>query len=607
MERSEEWGIPVVNHLWVEECFKRWAYIDPAADAGRYVSYPHGVNYAEVLGQRGIGNVRTDLVVPEPNVQSRDSAEAVRNPSTMNADFDLAPKESTSAVEQYTQRVAVPPPSGTGSASEFEVEGAIVADVRSLGHDHDDNDGLMPMDLDIEFDGMDPDNSRILPAPGLSTTPRQKQNTRREPNSSASSPLSPIPLSGALTIDVESPSPKSARRNVNSTSAKGKGKAVPVTIELSDDDSDAEMPSAAELWMGTQAKRPESPPPRPPQPPQSPFKSTRPREDTSDEEQPRLKRPKVRRRIVDHLEDDDTDEAPPVAGPSRTSIKANTSNSRISFKPDASEPVTKKIDVMHLSSSSKEPIDGETASASNHPDNVWESLARAINTSSEKARAKRLSDPNPPSSGKSASSVKAYASFNDPSSSKQSPSAPIAGRATGGRMKRQAATKAAVSLAANIQDMNVFQADLARNKGDPRKMKLGPQRGGGTDSEFSAPVTSTDASTRASSKTVRMLSVFMISRLIHYFLQQSILLQGSSNAELDAESTPEVEVRPVKRRTRFVRRLFQRMDIFFGRLLSKISRQYKCECTSTGPEEAQTKSFAHKMWLQSWRSYLRGE
>lgn len=35
-----------------------------------------------------------------------------------------------------------------------------------------------------------------------------------------------------------------------------------------------------------------------------------------------------------------------------------------------------------------------------------------------------------------------------------------------------AATKAAVSLAANVKDMNHFQADLARSKGDPRKLSM---------------------------------------------------------------------------------------------------------------------------------------
>lgn len=66
-ERAEEWGIPIVNHLWVEECFKRWAFVHPAAESGRFVSYPPGINYAEILGQRGIGNVKRGALDLETN------------------------------------------------------------------------------------------------------------------------------------------------------------------------------------------------------------------------------------------------------------------------------------------------------------------------------------------------------------------------------------------------------------------------------------------------------------------------------------------------------------------------------------------------------------
>lgn len=45
--KAEQWGIPVLNHFWLEDCFKAWKLIPSAND--RYVHYPLGVNHMNLL------------------------------------------------------------------------------------------------------------------------------------------------------------------------------------------------------------------------------------------------------------------------------------------------------------------------------------------------------------------------------------------------------------------------------------------------------------------------------------------------------------------------------------------------------------------------------
>ena len=51
-KHADMWNVPVVNHLWVEECFKQWRYVHPSVQAGRFTNYPPTVDYGNILGQR---------------------------------------------------------------------------------------------------------------------------------------------------------------------------------------------------------------------------------------------------------------------------------------------------------------------------------------------------------------------------------------------------------------------------------------------------------------------------------------------------------------------------------------------------------------------------
>ncbi len=46
--RASHWRLPVINHFWLEDCFKAWELIPPTSS--RYIEFPKGVHYATLLG-----------------------------------------------------------------------------------------------------------------------------------------------------------------------------------------------------------------------------------------------------------------------------------------------------------------------------------------------------------------------------------------------------------------------------------------------------------------------------------------------------------------------------------------------------------------------------
>ncbi|KAJ9093723.1 hypothetical protein QFC21_006319 [Naganishia friedmannii] len=49
VSRASAWGIPVMNHMYLEDCFTQWKRLPEAVD-DRYTLFPNGVNYMSLLG-----------------------------------------------------------------------------------------------------------------------------------------------------------------------------------------------------------------------------------------------------------------------------------------------------------------------------------------------------------------------------------------------------------------------------------------------------------------------------------------------------------------------------------------------------------------------------
>ncbi|KAH0588548.1 hypothetical protein H2248_004377 [Termitomyces sp. 'cryptogamus'] len=52
-EKAASWSIPIVNHLWLEDCFVKWRNLTVALE--KYIVFPPGVDFSRQLGDRGVG------------------------------------------------------------------------------------------------------------------------------------------------------------------------------------------------------------------------------------------------------------------------------------------------------------------------------------------------------------------------------------------------------------------------------------------------------------------------------------------------------------------------------------------------------------------------
>ena len=408
---------------------------------------------------------------------------------------------------------------------------------------------------------MDVDDNRPLsPSPPSPRTSKAvSPHGKNAPTSQHSRPPTPKPAipkpREVPIIDLESPS-KSIRAveatPPRSEKSKGKMKAPvpPTPIDLSEDEgSDADMPSVEQLWQSTQARKstakaysPSSssltPPPA--------VRSVRAREDESELDSPPAKRARRRRRAV-YSADEDIDFSELEA-----KSKANGSLGRSV----ARSPVVRKT-------------------AERPPVSPKERLRDSLSASSSRQRLKaRHSEPSPPSPHKrdaTPSKVKASTSLENKLGSSKHPQARTVSKSSsarsvhsvspnrtvvsagkvhsaegGGRVRRQAATKAAVSLAADVRDMNAFQADFARSKGDLRKLNLTGLHM--SRSESTSHTTSTDAAFRRSSSS----AVSVDDRTSQTQPLTLVHVQDAETEHTDADSDAQDSVAPPKRRTKSV-------------------------------------------------------
>ncbi|KAL0579150.1 regulator of Ty1 Transposition [Marasmius crinis-equi] len=58
-DRAYAWSIPVVNHLWLEDCFVQWRNLTVGVE--KYIVHPKGLDFYSCLGKRGVSQAVEDL------------------------------------------------------------------------------------------------------------------------------------------------------------------------------------------------------------------------------------------------------------------------------------------------------------------------------------------------------------------------------------------------------------------------------------------------------------------------------------------------------------------------------------------------------------------
>ncbi|KAH7344950.1 BRCT domain-containing protein [Rhizoctonia solani] len=84
ISKAREWRIPVVNHLWLEDCFREWAKL-PVSDQ-KYLNFPQGHDWTKEINARGVGNgpIPTVHVARDRNPEIHQNGHSVHAPSEVD-------------------------------------------------------------------------------------------------------------------------------------------------------------------------------------------------------------------------------------------------------------------------------------------------------------------------------------------------------------------------------------------------------------------------------------------------------------------------------------------------------------------------------------------
>ncbi|THH28633.1 hypothetical protein EUX98_g5551 [Antrodiella citrinella] len=78
--KALSWSIPVVNHVWLEDCFIQWRHVAQAHD--KYTYFPPGVDFGKLLGKKGLGRSGYDpseLELIEKEVVAQEAGEPMQS------------------------------------------------------------------------------------------------------------------------------------------------------------------------------------------------------------------------------------------------------------------------------------------------------------------------------------------------------------------------------------------------------------------------------------------------------------------------------------------------------------------------------------------------
>ncbi|CAE7117334.1 unnamed protein product, partial [Rhizoctonia solani] len=95
ISKAREWRIPIVNHLWLEDCFREWTKV-PISDQ-KYLNFPQGHDWTQAINARGVGN--GPLPPPPPRdkqPETHSNGRSVRAPSEADVSRPISPSKPNS-------------------------------------------------------------------------------------------------------------------------------------------------------------------------------------------------------------------------------------------------------------------------------------------------------------------------------------------------------------------------------------------------------------------------------------------------------------------------------------------------------------------------------
>jgi hypothetical protein len=114
---ADEWNIPILNHLWLEECFVQWMDVPTCREA--FCTFPPGVSFLNFLSERSLEHGTVETWATREDVQ-----EERREALGLLAASSQAP--DSKAVDELAIDVYDEPPPSTSTSTPARVQAALV-------------------------------------------------------------------------------------------------------------------------------------------------------------------------------------------------------------------------------------------------------------------------------------------------------------------------------------------------------------------------------------------------------------------------------------------------------------------------------------------------
>ncbi|KAJ7032738.1 hypothetical protein C8F04DRAFT_645408 [Mycena alexandri] len=185
-DKAAEWSIPIVNHTWLEDCFLRWQKLTPATP--KYVSYPPGRDFSDLLGERGVGPLIAEIIEGEArrlglqeNADMSDGEEKEEDREVDNANANYPPHHHSQASADDETEVE----GGLLPAMDLDLDPDVDVNMDFGGGDKYGDDGADPFDID------EPMLFEEEPEPPRHTTPPKKSPPKSKSQSKSVPPATP--------------------------------------------------------------------------------------------------------------------------------------------------------------------------------------------------------------------------------------------------------------------------------------------------------------------------------------------------------------------------------------------------------------------------------
>ncbi|KZW04352.1 hypothetical protein EXIGLDRAFT_635858 [Exidia glandulosa HHB12029] len=231
--KAREWRVPIVNHLWLEDCFLAWELISPAHE--RYIRFPHHDDVTVTVGEAGIGKYTLEehkatmkrLGLAEEKTPRRPRLRDREQEEVGDSKLDVTlpgPTSKRSAPSSKGSELMPHPATNTSMREANEVEG----------------------EMQVEWDTPHvPDDDERPSSPAEQVPPTSSPLGRFESkNINSSSSKRRIDVLADDDDDEEEPQPKRYKDATQVKPSKTGKKPPEAVIDLADSDSDDEPSNA---------------------------------------------------------------------------------------------------------------------------------------------------------------------------------------------------------------------------------------------------------------------------------------------------------------------------------------------------------------------------